>query len=207
MVQFLQYNKPNPQAHFHKCSIKSLIKQVLRDTIFLAANVLLVPWTGNHLSSFKCGFLNIFRAKTCCAVCHAYCFCYGGTNMARRNVWKPHFIRLLRWFNLSQSESRKNNRKAFEGASVEPTMSRCNVWHVSCNFWRIPFPSVARQVVRKPTSCGTSFSKQTTKKLTRKQAKFPLYSINIFVLFQKVYHDFKHMLLSTKSTIGFVVQM
>ena len=35
---------------------------------------------------------------------------------------KPHSIRLLRWFNFSQSGSRKNNRKTFEGASVEPTM-------------------------------------------------------------------------------------
>ena len=83
---------------------------------------LLVPRTEHHLSSFKCGFLNIFRAKTCCVVCHAYCFCYCGTNMARKNVWKePHSIRLLRWCNISQSGSRKNNRKAFERASMEPT--------------------------------------------------------------------------------------
>ena len=34
---------------------------------------------------------------------------------------KPHSIRLLRWFNFSQSGSRKNNRNTFEGASVEPT--------------------------------------------------------------------------------------
>ena len=48
--------------------------------------MLLVSWTENHLSSFKCGFLKIFRAKTCCVVCQAYCFCYGGTKMARKNV-------------------------------------------------------------------------------------------------------------------------
>ena len=35
---------------------------------------------------------------------------------------KPHSIRLLRWFNFSQSGNRKNNRKTFEGASVEPTI-------------------------------------------------------------------------------------
>ena len=29
-------------------------------------------------------FWTFFRAKTCCVVCHAYCFCYGGTNMARK---------------------------------------------------------------------------------------------------------------------------
>ena len=35
---------------------------------------------------------------------------------------KPDSIRLLRQFNFSQSGSRKNNRKAFEGASMEPTI-------------------------------------------------------------------------------------
>ena len=35
---------------------------------------------------------------------------------------KPHSIRLLIWFNFSQSGSRKNNRKVFEGASMEPTI-------------------------------------------------------------------------------------
>ena len=34
---------------------------------------------------------------------------------------KPHSSRLLRSFNFSQSGSRRNNRKTFEGASVEPT--------------------------------------------------------------------------------------
>ena len=56
-------------------------------------------------------FWTFFRAKTCCVVCHAYCFCYGGTNMARKNVWKPHSNRLLRWFNCSQSETRKTIEK------------------------------------------------------------------------------------------------
>ena len=50
------------------------------------STVLVVPMTEHHRSSFKCRFLNIFCAKTCCVVCHAYCFCYGRTNMARKNV-------------------------------------------------------------------------------------------------------------------------
>ena len=70
-------------------------------------------WFSEHL---------FVRAKTCCVVCHTYCFCYGGTNMARKMSEKPHSIRLLRWFNFSQSGSRKNNTKAFEGASMEPTI-------------------------------------------------------------------------------------
>ena len=37
---------------------------------------------------------------------------------------KPHSIRLLRWFNFSQSVSRKNNRKTFERASVEPKVPK-----------------------------------------------------------------------------------
>ena len=56
-------------------------------------------------------FWTFFRAKTCCVACHVYCFYYGGTNMARKDVWKPHSIRLLRWFNFSQSGSRKTIEK------------------------------------------------------------------------------------------------
>ena len=42
--------------------------------------------------------------------------------MARKNVKKKQCsIRLLRWFDFSQSENKKNNRNTFEGASVEPT--------------------------------------------------------------------------------------
>ena len=41
---------------------------------------------------------------------------------------KPHSIRFLRWFNFSQSGSRKNNRKTFEGASVEPTNHDYEKW-------------------------------------------------------------------------------
>ena len=56
-------------------------------------------------------FWTFSRAKTCWVVCNAYCSCDGRTNMARKNVWKPHSIPLLRLFNFSQSGSRKNNRK------------------------------------------------------------------------------------------------
>ena len=46
---------------------------------------------------------------------------YSATNMARKMSKKPCSIPLLRWFNFSQSENRKNNRKIFERASMEPT--------------------------------------------------------------------------------------
>ena len=36
---------------------------------------------------------------------------------------KPHSIRLFRLFSFSESESTKNNRKAFEEASMEPTIT------------------------------------------------------------------------------------
>ena len=63
-------------------------------------------------------FWTFFRSETCCIVCHTYCFCYGGTNMARKMSEKPHSIRLLRWFKQEQ----ENSRKAFEGASMEATI-------------------------------------------------------------------------------------
>ena len=46
---------------------------------------------------------------------------------------KPLSSRLLRWFNLSQSGSRKNNRKTLEGTSVEPT----NYAWTKANFWGV----------------------------------------------------------------------
>ena len=36
-------------------------------------------------------FWTFLRAKTCCVVCHTCCFCYGGTDMARKMVWKTTF--------------------------------------------------------------------------------------------------------------------
>ena len=78
-----------------KCTVQwveeHIRKDVCRLNSKLASTSLLVPHTEHHLSSFKCGFLNIFCAKTCCVVCHAYCFCYGGTNMAWKNVRKTTF--------------------------------------------------------------------------------------------------------------------
>ena len=52
-------------------------------------------------------FWTLFRTKTCCVVCHSYCFCYSAINMARKMPKKPSSIRLLRWFDFSQSENRK----------------------------------------------------------------------------------------------------
>ena len=41
-----------------------------------------ISWAASNLV-----FWTFFCAKTCCVVCHAYCFCYG-TNMVRKNVRK-----------------------------------------------------------------------------------------------------------------------
>ena len=79
-------------------------------------HILLVPWT-------KCGFLNIFSRQN-----FAGLFVTPIVSATAEQIWrekmpeKPPSIRLLRWFNFSQSGSRKNNRKTFEGASVEPTI-------------------------------------------------------------------------------------
>ena len=90
---------------------------------------LLVPRTEHHLSSFKYGFLNILRAKTCCVVCHAYCFCYDGTNMAQKNVWKTTFHSTFQMIQLQPISSRKNNRKTFEGVFMEATSKFLTVWY------------------------------------------------------------------------------
>ena len=79
-------------------------------------------------------FWTFLRAKTCCVVCHSYCFCYSATNMARKMSKKLCSIRLLRWSDFSQSENRKNNRRTFEGASVEPT----NYSALCINYYTIP---------------------------------------------------------------------
>ena len=84
--------------------------------------VLLVPLTEHYLSSFKCGFLNIFPRQNLLRSLSCLLFLLRWKNLARKMSEKPRSIRLLRWFNFRQSGSRKNNRKAFEGASIEPTM-------------------------------------------------------------------------------------
>ena len=76
---------------------------------------LLVPWTENHLSSFKCSFLNIFSRQNMLRSLSRRLFLlrwnkYG----AKKTSEKPHSIRLLRWFNFSQSGSRKSNRKTLK---------------------------------------------------------------------------------------------
>ena len=69
-------------------------------------------------------FWTFFRAKTCCVVCHSYSFCYRAKIWREKMSKKPCSIRLLRWFDFSQSVNRRNNRRTFEGASVEPTIPR-----------------------------------------------------------------------------------
>ena len=81
----------NLQSIEIKCKKVDFLKNTSSFSFFSLFLFLLVPWTKNHLSSFKCGFLNIFSRQTCCVVCQGYCFYYGGTNMARKNVWKTTF--------------------------------------------------------------------------------------------------------------------
>ena len=78
--------KLRPRCTFAHSEIEKSVWELERTSKYL-----LVPWTKSHLSSFKCGFLNIFCAKTCWVNCNAYCFCYGGTKMARKNIWKTTF--------------------------------------------------------------------------------------------------------------------
>ena len=91
-------------------------------TKFLRANErswLLVPWTENHLSSFKCGFLNIFSRQNLLRSLSRLLFLVRWNKFgAKKMSEKPHYIRLLRWFNFSQSLNRENDRKAFDGVSI-----------------------------------------------------------------------------------------
>ena len=83
--------------------------------------LLLVPRITNHLSSFEYGILNIFHAITYCVVCHSYCSVTAQQVWRERMSKKSRSIRLSRLLEFSQSENRKDNRKTFEGASMEPT--------------------------------------------------------------------------------------
>ena len=58
--------------------------------------ILLAPRTEHHLSSFNCGFQNIFRAKTCMRSLSCLLFLLRWNNIARKMSEKPHSIRLLR---------------------------------------------------------------------------------------------------------------
>ena len=66
-------------------------------------------------------FWTFFRAKTCFQFVEPIVSATVEQKWREKMSEKPHSIRLLRWFNFSQSESRENNKKAFEGASMEPT--------------------------------------------------------------------------------------
>ena len=123
---------------------------------------LLVPRINNHLSSFELGFLNIFSRQNLLHSLSLVLFFYGATNMARKMSRKPHSIRFLRWFDISQSENRKNNRKTLERASVEPTI-------------RAVFPSS-----QKSLADMLFFSKEISQDDTRCKGfvvKFPLFKL------------------------------
>ena len=58
-------------------------------------------------------FRTFFRNKTCCVVCHSYCFCYSATNMARTNVQNTTF----------DSTSEKHSRKMLSRDQIKKLAS------------------------------------------------------------------------------------
>ena len=76
LLKFTQYPLILPRSEKHYRTDNYLVNSIDRESSQQLLNV--VFWT-------------FFLAKTCCVVCHAYCLCYGGTNMARKNVWKTTF--------------------------------------------------------------------------------------------------------------------
>ena len=121
-------------------------------------------WFGRHLINFVCCwfsgpriisaasnvvFWTFFHAKTCCVVCHAYNVSSTVEQIWRRKMTeKPHSIRLLRWFNFSQSGSGKNNRKAFKELPWEFMKTRINLLFSLYSAVK-SFPGVCFSVLRK----------------------------------------------------------
>ena len=87
----------------------------------LRSTKLLVPRINNHLNIFKLGFLNIFSSQNLLHSLSLVLFFFTVQQIWREKLSrKPHSIRLLKWFDISQSENKKNNRKTLQRASVEP---------------------------------------------------------------------------------------
>ena len=100
--------------------------------VFLLMHDLLVSRTEHHLSSFKYCFVNIFSRQNLLRSLSRLLFLLRW-NPGVEQIWrekmseKPHSIRHLWWFNFSQSGSRRNNRRTFEGGSME--RRRQDVFH------------------------------------------------------------------------------
>ena len=74
----------------------------------------------------KCGFLNIISRQNLLRSLSPLLFLLRWNKYGAKNVWTITFHSTLRWFNFSQSGSKKNNRKAFEGTSMKPTTQNKN---------------------------------------------------------------------------------
>ena len=80
------------EACFHKKVAQNRTIQSMTGTENIFQNLitmygqsyLLVPWTENHLSSFKCGFLGIFSRQNLLRSLSSVLFCYSGTKMAQK---------------------------------------------------------------------------------------------------------------------------
>ena len=90
---------------------------------------LLVPWIKNYLNSFEIVFLSIFSRHN--LLCRSYCFSYGATNTARKNIRKTTFHSTFEIIRLKPIRKKENNRKTFEETSVEPTIHSLYIYHFS----------------------------------------------------------------------------
>ena len=85
---------------------------------------LLVPRTENHLSSFKCGFMNIFSRQNLLRNLSRLLFLLRWNIYGAKKCLKNHIP--FDFWDDSTLGSRKNDRKAFEGASME--LTKCMAW-------------------------------------------------------------------------------
>ena len=72
---------------------------------------------------------NFFAPKFCRVVCHPRPYLFVSATVEQ--IWREKMSENHIPFSFSQSGSRKNNRKAFEGASIEPTIYQLYLYSVS----------------------------------------------------------------------------
>ena len=94
-----------------------LFMVLLQKEVYASISVLLVPRIKNHLSSFELGFLNNFSRQNLLRNLSLALFLLQRCKYGAKKCPKNH-VRV----DFSESENRKDNRKNFEGASVEPTI-------------------------------------------------------------------------------------
>ena len=97
----------------------------------ILCSILLVPPTEHHLSSFKCGFLNIFSRQNLLRSLSRLLFLLRWNKYGAKKCLKNTFYSTFEMIQLWSIREQENNRKAFEGASMEPIILSCSTHEVT----------------------------------------------------------------------------